>query len=177
MDDVGTALTDVEDRSGQLNVTKMTRTDANVLFARRARVHAVNGAELRIIETLLTGLRIGLVHGLRVDDVHDGHGLDLLGRQQAELDLLDGPERTFRLDGRTWRHGGGGGRESRWCWGRRFCLSLCRHRARRGGSPSGTSLRDLGRAKVCRGSGCCCCALVVGGRRCAAGAVCDAGEE
>lgn len=79
MDDVGTALTDVEDRSGQLNVTKMTRTDANVLFARRARVHAVDSAKLRIVKTLLARLLMLLVHGLGVDDVYHAHGLDLLG--------------------------------------------------------------------------------------------------
>jgi hypothetical protein len=43
-------------------------------------------------------------HRLRVDDVHDAHRLDLLRREQAELDLLDRPERTFRLQRCSRRH-------------------------------------------------------------------------
>lgn len=85
----------MEDGSGQLDVAKMSRADLDVLFARRARVHAVDGTELGVVETLFAGLLVVLVHGLRVDDVHHAHGLDLLGREQPELDLLDGPERTF----------------------------------------------------------------------------------
>lgn len=102
------ALTDVEDGGGELNVAKVAGARLDVLLARRARVHAVNGAELGVVEALLARLLVLLVHGLGVDDVHDAHGLDLFGGEQAELDLLDGPERTFRLGGRAGRHAGDG---------------------------------------------------------------------
>lgn len=88
-------LTDMEDRRGELDVAKVARAHLDVLLARSARVHAVDGAELGVVEALLTRLLLLLVHGLWVDDVDDAHGLDLLGGEQPELDLLDGPERTF----------------------------------------------------------------------------------
>jgi len=102
----------VEDGSGQLNVAKMPRADLDIFFARRARVHAVDGTELRVIKTLFTWLLVVLVHGLRVDDMHYTHGLDLFGGEQPELDLLDGPERTFRYCWRAGRHIGGIGKFS-----------------------------------------------------------------
>jgi hypothetical protein len=101
-------LTDVKTGCGELDVTKVTGADLDVFLARRARVHAVNGAEPGVVEAVLARLRVRLVHGLREGDVAHAHRLDLLGREQSELDLLDGPERTFRLDGRTWRHDCGG---------------------------------------------------------------------
>jgi hypothetical protein len=101
------ALTDVEDGSGQLDVAKVPRADLDVLLARCARVHAVDGTELGVVETLLARLLVVLVHGLRVDNVHHTHALDLLGGEQPELDLLDGPERTFRYCWRAGRHIGG----------------------------------------------------------------------
>src|SRR5690242_20358123 len=90
-----TSHTDMEDGSGQLDVAKMPRANLDVLLASCARVHAVNSAELRVVETLFARLLVVLVHGLRVDDVHHAHAFDLLGGEQSELDLLDGPERTF----------------------------------------------------------------------------------
>jgi hypothetical protein len=104
----GKTRTDVEDRRGKFDVAKVTRADLDVLLAGCARVHAVDGAELGVVQALLTRLRVGLVHGLGVDDVDDAHGLDLLGGEQPELDLLDGAERTFRLHGCAGRHGCGG---------------------------------------------------------------------
>jgi len=87
----GQRLTDVEDGRGKLNVAKVARADLYVLLARGARVHAVNGAETGVIKALVARLLLLLVHGLGVHDVDDAHGLDLLGREQAELDLLDRP--------------------------------------------------------------------------------------
>ena len=100
--------TDVEDGCVQLNVTKMTGAGLDVLLAGRARVHAVNGTELGVVEALFARLLLLLVHGLRVDDVDHAHGLDLLGGEQPELDLLDRPERTFRHLWGAGRHSGGG---------------------------------------------------------------------
>ena len=85
----------MEDGGGELNMAKVARADLDVLLAGCARVHAVDGAELGVVEALLTRLLLLLVHGLRVDDVDDTHGLDLFGREQPELDLLDDPERAF----------------------------------------------------------------------------------
>jgi hypothetical protein len=85
----------------------MTRAGLIVFFASRASEHTIDSAELGVIEALFAGFLIRLVHGLGVGDVDHAHGLDLLGREQAKLDLLDGPERTFRLNGSARRHGGG----------------------------------------------------------------------
>lgn len=85
----------VKNRRVQLNVAKVARADLDVFFAGRARVHAVNGAKLGVVETLLTRLLFLLVHGFWIDDMDNAHGLDLLRGEQTELDLLDRPERTF----------------------------------------------------------------------------------
>jgi hypothetical protein len=111
---MGFARTDMEDGSGQLDVAKVTGTSLDILLAGAAGVHAVDGTELGVVETLLTGPLVVLVHSLGVDDVHHTHGLDLLGGEQPELDLLDSPERTFRYCWRAGRHIGG--IERRW-WG------------------------------------------------------------
>lgn len=97
----------MEDGSSQLNVAKMPRADLDILLARCARIHAINSAQLGVVETLFARLLIVLVHGLRVDDVHHALAFDLLGGEKPELDLLDGPERTFRYCWRAWRHIGG----------------------------------------------------------------------
>lgn len=160
-------LTDVKNRRGQLDVAKVARADLDVLLARRARVHAVDGAELGVVEALLARLLLLLVHGLGVDDVDDAHGLDLLGREQAELDLLDGPERTFRHCWRAGRHVGGvdggvrvgGSLKSAW-----RAVAGCREPR----WPRRALLRVLKRAYVGRGSGapaCCACKLGRGARR------------
>lgn len=97
-------LTDMKDGGGELNVTKVARADLDVLFARRARVHAIDSAELGIVKTLFARFLLLFVHSLRVDDMDYAHGLDFFGREQPELDLLDGPERTFRHGRRAGRH-------------------------------------------------------------------------
>jgi hypothetical protein len=99
----------MEDGSGQLDVAKVTGTSLDILLAGAAGVHAVDGTELGVVETLLTGPLVVLVHSLGVDDVHHTHGLDLLGGEQPELDLLDRPERTLRHCERAGRHGCGEG--------------------------------------------------------------------
>jgi hypothetical protein len=85
----------VEDGYGQFDVTEVAGADLDVLFARRALEHAVDGAQLRVVEALGARQVVLLVHGLGVDDVHHAHRLDLLGREQAELDLLDGAQRAL----------------------------------------------------------------------------------
>jgi hypothetical protein len=109
------ARTDMEDGGGQLDVAKVTGASLDILLAGAAGVHAIDGTELGVVETLLTRPLVVLVHGLGVDDVYHAHGLDLLWGEQAELDLLDGPERTFRYCWRAGRHIGG--IERRWWWG------------------------------------------------------------
>jgi len=108
------ALTDVEDGHSQLDVSKMAGADLDVLLARRALVHAVDGTQPRVVEALDARQVLLLVHGLRVDDVHNAHRLDLLGREQAELDLLDGAQWALgHGGGATGSHGCG-----RWAVGR-----------------------------------------------------------
>lgn len=77
-------------------MTKVAGADLDVLLARRAAEHAVDGTELGIVKALFARFALGLVHCLGVDDVDHTHGLDLLGREQPKLDLLYSPERTFR---------------------------------------------------------------------------------
>jgi len=52
--------TNVKDGHSELNVPKVTRADLDVFFARRARVHAVDGTELGIVQALHTRL-VGLL--------------------------------------------------------------------------------------------------------------------
>jgi len=82
----------MENRFGQLDMAKMTGAFRHVLGACFALVLAVNGTEERVIETAITRFRSSLVHGLGVNDVAHTHGLDLLRRQESELNLLDNPE-------------------------------------------------------------------------------------
>ena len=85
----------MEHGHGQLDVAKVTWAGLHVFFARGAREHAVDAAEARVTETILEGLLLLVVESVRVDDIADGHGLDLLGREETELDLLDGAQRAF----------------------------------------------------------------------------------
>jgi hypothetical protein len=67
----------VKDRLCQFDVTEMTRTFRHVLIARSALVLSVDGSESRVIQTLIPRLHLALVHGLRIQDVHNTHILDL----------------------------------------------------------------------------------------------------
>ena len=113
----------MEDRNGQLNMSEMTRADLDILFTRLASVHAIDGAEPGIIQTLLPRLLFLFIlrdvsvqlsleatcctyHGLRIDDVNDAHGLDFFRRQQAELNLLDCAQRALGGYLCTRRHDG-----------------------------------------------------------------------
>jgi hypothetical protein len=48
--------TNVKDGHSELDVPKMARADLDVFFARRARIHTVDGAELGIVQALHTRL-------------------------------------------------------------------------------------------------------------------------
>ena len=85
----------MEHRYGQLDVAKVTWAGLHVLFARGARVAAVDAAETGVTKTLVVRLLLLIVEGIGVDDMANGHGLDLLGREEAELDLLDGAQGAF----------------------------------------------------------------------------------
>ena len=54
-------LTNMKNWHGEFNVAEMTGTRGNVLFACRASVHAINCAELRIVQTLITRFLLLLV--------------------------------------------------------------------------------------------------------------------
>ena len=87
----------VVDGSGQLDVTEMAGALGHVLGTRLALELAIYGAQEGVVETAVAGFRPGLVHGLWVDDVGHTHALDFLGRQQTELDFLDGPQGRTRV--------------------------------------------------------------------------------
>jgi len=54
-------LTNMKNWHGEFNVAEMTGTRGNVLFACRASVHAINCAELGIVQTLITRFLLLLV--------------------------------------------------------------------------------------------------------------------
>ena len=87
--------TRVEDGRGQLDVAEVTGAFGHALSACLALKLPVDRAKARIVEALLSWLRSGLVHGLGVLNVRHTHVLDLLGRHDTKLYLLD------RLEGRT----------------------------------------------------------------------------
>lgn len=85
----------MEDRLRELDVPKVARTILRHLATRPTLRAAIDGTEFGIVQTLLARCVALLIHRLRVLDVADGHVLDLLWREQAELDLL------HILDGRA----------------------------------------------------------------------------
>lgn len=82
----------MEDRFGELDMTKVARAFRHVLSACFALELAVYGAKERVVEATIARFRAGLVHRLGINDMCHAHGLDLLGRQESELDLLDDPQ-------------------------------------------------------------------------------------
>jgi len=87
----------VVDRFRQLDMTKVTRALRHVLAARLAFELPIYGAEQRVVETAITRLHSALVHRLGVEDVGHTHILDLLRRQETELNLLDRLQRRTRV--------------------------------------------------------------------------------
>lgn len=82
----------MKNRFGQLDMSEMAGAFRHVLSTCFALVLTVNGTEERIVEPAVTRFRPSLVHGLGVNDMAHAHGLDLLRRQESELDLLHNPE-------------------------------------------------------------------------------------
>lgn len=83
----------MEDRLRELDVPEVARTIVWYLVTRRAPRTAVDGAKLGVVQALLAWRMPLLVHRLRVLNVADGHVLDLLWGEEAELDLLHRLER------------------------------------------------------------------------------------
>lgn len=125
----------------QLDVSEVTGTLLHVLAAGGARICAVNGAELGVIQTTFAGTLLCLVlrksvrahpghcivcthHSLRVDDVSDTHLLNLSRVEQTKLDLLDALQRRAGRrkvqvrhgDGVESRRSGDRGALRRWRW-------------------------------------------------------------
>ena len=83
----------VKDRFSQLDVAKVTWTFGHILIASRALELPIDGTQSRVVQSILTRLQLALVHRLRVQHVADTHILDLLRRQESELDFLDCAQR------------------------------------------------------------------------------------
>lgn len=75
----------------QLNMPEMARTVRHVPATRQTLEIPVNGAHPGIQKPAHLGALI--LHGLVKVDFSDGHGLCLVGRQNAELDVAHGAER------------------------------------------------------------------------------------
>jgi hypothetical protein len=87
----------VVDRFCQLDVAKMALAFRHIIRARLALELSIDGAHERVVEAAIAWLRARLVHRLRVDNVCHAKVLDLLRRQDTELDLLHSLERRARL--------------------------------------------------------------------------------
>lgn len=95
------------DRCGKLDVTEVTRTLGHVLGTGLALELAVDGAQAGVIQTVLAGLGLLGVHCLGILDVGDTQALDLIGRHDSKLDLLNGLDRRTGVRKREVRHLGG----------------------------------------------------------------------
>lgn len=73
----------------EFDVTEMTRTIVHVVITCLALVLSICRTKKRIVETAFSWLCSGLVHGIGVLYVYHTHVLDLLGRKNTELDLLN----------------------------------------------------------------------------------------
>lgn len=94
----------VEDRLSKLDMTEMTRAFGHIFGTRLALELAVDGAEAGIVQAELAWLCLLGVHRLRILDMRDAHRLDLLRRQESELDLLDRLDRRIRVGKVEVRH-------------------------------------------------------------------------
>lgn len=92
----------MKDGDGQLDVAKMTGTFLLALTAGRTHHAAVDGAQLGVVQALLARPLALLVQSLWVLDMANTYALDLLGREESELDLLHRLERRQRF--REGRH-------------------------------------------------------------------------
>lgn len=97
----------VEDRLGQLDVTKVTRTFGHILVASSALELSIDGTQARVVQSSISRLQLALVHRLGVQNVSDTHILDLLRRQKPKLDLLDCAQRRIAVRKVEVRHDDG----------------------------------------------------------------------
>lgn len=82
----------------------MTWTIRDILAAGFALEVAVDGAEAAVAESAHFWALVALLKGLWELDFGDTHSLDLLGRQNAELDRLDPSQRRTRVRESMQRH-------------------------------------------------------------------------
>jgi len=103
---------------GQLDMTEVTRALLHILTAGRTHGSSINRTKLGVVKTMFTRLLALLIlhrnisaeflawhcaektatnHCLRIENVLHTHALDLLGGQEAELDLLYGAQRRTRV--------------------------------------------------------------------------------
>ena len=87
-------LTDVENWHCEFDMTKMSRTLEHIFSAGAASNGTVDGSKLGVVEALFARSVPLLVHGLGILDVTDAHILNLLGRKETKLDLLNRLQRS-----------------------------------------------------------------------------------
>ena len=86
-------------------MAKVTWTLGDVLIARLALEVPVDGAESRIAEASDLGPLVALLERLWELDAGDAESLDLVRREDPELDRLDAAQRRARVRKRVERHG------------------------------------------------------------------------
>jgi hypothetical protein len=120
----------MEDWGRELDDTKVTGTLGHVLFTSTALEVAVDCAKMRIVRTFLARSEallipgthtvrnssskadgcfssfIDYIHRLRIFDIDYGEALILCGREEAELNFLDGAQRRARVGEIEARHDG-----------------------------------------------------------------------
>lgn len=127
----------------EFDVPEVTRTLVHALFACCAAVSAVDGAQLGIVQTLLPRALALLVHRFGILDVANAHVLDLLGREEAELDLLHRLERRLGVREGKVRHDCGGSWRGRRVVGMSSCFFNVRSSLKRPSTTWTLSWRDL----------------------------------
>lgn len=91
----------------QLDMPKVARTFAHSLCTGLASKLTIDRSEEGVVKTTIAWFRFVVLHCLGVKDMANTHVLNLLRRHQAELDLLDGFERSARVGEVKIRHGVG----------------------------------------------------------------------
>ena len=103
----------MEDRLGELDVAEMAGTFRHVLCTCLALELSIDRTESGIVEAFFARFCARFVHRLGVFDVGDAHILDLIRREDAELDLLDDLQRRTGVREVEVRHDCGCGMNSR----------------------------------------------------------------
>lgn len=78
----------MKDGHSKFDVPEVARTFLLAFAASRAHLATIDGSELGVVQALLARSVALFVHCLGIFDVAYAHALDLIGREETELNLL-----------------------------------------------------------------------------------------